>query len=112
MIIKQRQQQKELDDLKKEQSNFAKNNAGRPQTSGGAVAPGYVNAAISYSGNVSAMSRQLQDTADKIKVIDTSLDIIGKEFGKKLFTADDEGSGNSSTNIGTIGAALDAIKKR
>ena len=112
LIIKQRQQQKELDDLKKEQSNFAKNNAGRPQTSGGAVAPGYVNAAISYSGNVSAMSRQLQDTADKIKVIDTSLDIIGKEFGKKLFTADGEGSGNSSTNIGTIGAALDAIKKK
>ena len=114
LIIKQRQQQKELDDLKKEQANFTKNNAGRPQTSGGAVASGYVNAAMGYSGNVSAMSRQLQETADKIKIIDTSLDAIGKEFGKKLFTADSgngEG-GNSNANIGTVGATLDAIGKK
>lgn len=114
LIIKQRQQQKELDDLKKEQANFTKNNAGRPQTSGGAVASGYVNAAMGYSGNVSAMSRQLQETADKIKIIDTSLDAIGKEFGKKLFTADSgngEG-GNPNANIGTVGATLDAIGKK
>ena len=114
LIIKQRQQQKELDDLKKEQANFTKNNAGRPQTSGGAVASGYVNAAMGYSGNVSAMSRQLQETADKIKIIDTSLDAIGKEFGKKLFTADSgngEGS-NPNANIGTVGATLDAIGKK
>lgn len=114
LIIKYRQQQQELANFKKEQSEFTKNNAGRPQTSGGAVAPGYVNAAMGYSGNVSAMSRQLQETADKIKVIDTSLDAIGKEFGKKLFTDNGNGQGSDSSkaNVGTVGAALDAIDKK
>lgn len=115
LLIKQRQQEKELKDLKQEQANFTRNNAGRPQTSQGNVAPGQVYAASGYSAEVSAMSRQLQDTADKIKVIDTSLDAIGKEFGKKLFSADSGnggGGGNSNANIGTIGATLDAIDKK
>lgn len=115
LLIKQRQQEKELKDLKQEQANFTRNNAGRPQTSQGNVAPGQVYAASGYSAEVSAMSRQLQDTADKIKVIDTSLDAIGKEFGKKLFSADSGnggGGGNSNANIGTIGATLDTIDKK
>jgi len=44
-----------------------------------------VYAASGYSAEVSTISRQLEDTVEKIKVIDTSLDAIGKEFGKKLF---------------------------
>ena len=114
LLIKQRQQEKELKDLKQEQANFTRNNAGRPQTSQGNVAPGQVYAASGYSAEVSAMSRQLQDTADKIKVIDTSLDAIGKEFGKKLFSADsgNGGGGGGNTNIGTVGAELDAIDKK
>lgn len=114
LLIKQRQQEKELKDLKQEQANFTRNNAGRPQTSQGNVAPGQVYAASGYSAEVSAMSRQLQDTADKIKVIDTSLDAIGKEFGKKLFSADsgNSGGGGGNANIGTVGAELDAIDKK
>lgn len=114
LLIKQRQQEKELKDLKQEQANFTRNNAGRPQTSQGNVAPGQVYAASGYSAEVSAMSRQLQDTADKIKVIDTSLDAIGKEFGKKLFSADSSngGGGGGNANIGTVGAELDAIDKK
>ena len=114
LLIKQRQQEKELKDLKQEQANFTRNNAGRPQTSQGNVAPGQVYAASGYSAEVSAMSRQLQDTADKIKVIDTSLDAIGKEFGKKLFSADsgNGGGGGGNANIGTVGAELDAIDKK
>lgn len=114
LLIKQRQQEKELKDLKQEQANFTRNNAGRPQTSQGNVAPGQVYAASGYSAEVSAMSRQLQDTADKIKVIDTSLDAIGKEFGKKLFSADsgNGGGGGGNANIGTVGAELDAINKK
>lgn len=114
LLIKQRQQEKELKDLKQEQANLTRNNAGRPQTSQGNVAPGQVYAASGYSAEVSAMSRQLQDTADKIKVIDTSLDAIGKEFGKKLFSADsgNGGGGGGNANIGTVGAELDAIDKK
>lgn len=114
LLIKQRQQEKELKDLKQEQANFTRNNACRPQTSQGNVAPGQVYAASGYSAEVSAMSRQLQDTADKIKVIDTSLDAIGKEFGKKLFSADsgNGGGGGGNANIGTVGAELDAIDKK
>ena len=114
LLIKQRRQEKELKDLKQEQANFTRNNAGRPQTSQGNVAPGQVYAASGYSAEVSAMSRQLQDTADKIKVIDTSLDAIGKEFGKKLFSADsgNGGGGGGNANIGTVGAELDAIDKK
>lgn len=114
LLIKQRQQEKELKDLKQEQANFTRNNAGRPQTSQGNVAPGQVYAASGYSAEVSAMSRQLQDTADKIKVIDTSLDAIGKEFGKKLFSADsgNGGGGGGNANIGTVGATLDTIDKK
>lgn len=114
LIIKRRQQERELKELKAEQANFSKNNAGRPQTSGGAIAPGYVNAAMGYSGNVAALSHELQNTIDQIKVLDTSLDAIGKEFGKKLFTEDNSssGGGSSNANAGTIGATLDAIDKK
>jgi len=114
LLIKQRQQEKDLKNMKQEQANFTKNNAGWPQTSQGNVAPGQVYAASGYSAEVSAMSRQLQDTADKIKVIDTSLDAIGKEFGKKLFSANsgNGGGGGGNANIGTVGAELDAIDKK
>lgn len=114
LLIKQRQQEKDLKNMKQEQANFTKNNAGRPQTSQGNVAPGQVYAASGYSAEVSTISRQLEDTVEKIKVIDTSLDAIGKEFGKKLFSADsgNGGGGGSNANIGTVGAELDAIDKK
>lgn len=109
LLIKQRQQEKDLKSMKQEQANFAKNNAGRPQTSQGNVAPGQVYAASGYSAEVSTISRQLEDTVEKIKVIDTSLDAIGKEFGKKLFSTDNSGSG---ANVGTVGATLDEINQK
>ena len=109
LLIKQRQQEKDLKNMKQEQANFTKNNAGRPQTSQGNVAPGQVYAASGYSAEVSTISRQLEDTVEKIKVIDTSLDAIGKEFGKKLFSTDNRGN---SANVGTVGATLDAINQK
>lgn len=109
LLIKQRQQEKDLKNMKQEQANFAKNNAGRPQTSQGNVAPGQVYAASGYSAEVSAISRQIEDTVEKIKVIDTSLDAIGKEFGKKLFSTNNSGGG---ANVGTVGATLDAINQK
>lgn len=109
LLIKQRQQEKDLKNMKQEQANFAKNNAGRPQTSQGNVAPGQVYAASGYSAEVSTISRQLEDTVEKIKVIDTSLDAIGKEFGKKLFSTDNRGGG---ANVGTVGATLDSINQK
>ena len=109
LLIKQRQQEKDLKNMKQEQANFAKNNAGRPQTSQGNVAPGQVYAASGYSAEVSTISRQLEDTVEKIKVIDTSLDAIGKEFGKKLFSTDNSGGG---ANVGTVGATLDSINQK
>ena len=110
LLIKQRQQEKDLKNMKQEQANFAKNNAGRPQTSQGNVAPGQVYAASGYSAEVSTISRQLEDTVEKIKVIDTSLDAIGKEFGKKLFSTNNSGGG--AANVGTVGATLDAINQK
>lgn len=109
LLIKQRQQEKDLKNMKQEQANFAKNNAGRPQTSQGNVAPGQVYAASGYSAEVSTISRQLEDTVEKIKVIDTSLDAIGKEFGKKLFSTDNSSGG---ANVGTVGATLDSINQK
>ena len=109
LLIKQRQQEKDLKNMKQEQANFTKNNAGRPQTSQGNVAPGQVYAASGYSAEVSTISRQLEDTVEKIKVIDTSLDAIGKEFGKKLFSTDNSGGG---ANVGTVGATLDEINQK
>nr|WP_314475361.1 2-oxoacid:ferredoxin oxidoreductase subunit delta [uncultured Prevotella sp.] len=109
LLIKQRQQEKDLKNMKQEQANFAKNNAGRPQTSQGNVAPGQVYAASGYSAEVSTISRQLEDTVEKIKVIDTSLDAIGKEFGKKIFSTDNSGGG---ANVGTVGATLDSINQK
>ena len=109
LLIKQRQQEKDLKNMKQEQANFAKNNAGRPQTSQGNVAPGQVYAASGYSAEVSTISRQIEDTVEKIKVIDASLDAIGKEFGKKLFSTNNSGGG---TNVGTVGATLDAINQK
>lgn len=109
LLIKQRQQEKDLKNMKQEQANFTKNNAGRPQTSQGNVAPGQVYAASGYSAEVSTISRQLEDTVEKIKVIDTSLDAIGKEFGKKLFSTDNSGGG---ANVGTVGATLDSINQK
>ena len=109
LLIKQRQQEKDLKKMKQEQANFTKNNAGRPQTSQGNVAPGQVYAASGYSAEVSTISRQLKDTVEKIKVIDTSLDAIGKEFGEKLFSTYNSGGG---ANVGTVGATLDLINQK
>ena len=109
LIIQQRQQEQQLKDMKKEQAQFQQQNAGRPQTTGGAYAPTYVGASMGYSGEVGTLSRQLQKTKDEIKVVDTSLNAIGKEFGKKMFSSSGGSNGGSGAKIGTIGAELDAI---
>lgn len=109
LIIQQRQQEQQLKDIKKEQAQFQQQNAGRPQTTGGAYAPTYVGASMGYSGEVGTLSRQLQKTKDEIKVVDTSLNAIGKEFGKKMFSSSGGSNGGSGAKKGTIGAELDAI---
>lgn len=109
LIIQQRQQEQHLKDMKKEQTQFQQQNAGRPQTTGGAYAPTYVGASMGYSGEVGTLSRQLQKTKDEIKVVDTSLNAIGKEFGKKMFSSSGGSNGGSGAKKGTIGAELDAI---
>ena len=109
LIIQQRQQEQQLKDMKKEQAQFQQQNAGRPQTTGGAYAPTYVGASMGYSGEVGTLSRQLQKTKDEIKVVDTSLNAIGKEFGKKMFSSSGGSNGGSGSKKGTIGAELDAI---
>lgn len=109
LIIQQRQQEQHLKDMKKEQTQFQQQNAGRPQTTGGAYAPTYVGASMGYSGEVGTLSRQLQKTKDEIKVVDTSLNAIGKEFGKKMFSTSGGSNGGSGAKKGTIGAELDAI---
>ena len=109
LIIQQRQQEQQLKDMKKEQAQFQQQNAGRPQTTGGAYAPTYVGASMGYSGEVGTLSRQLQKTKDEIKVVDTSLNAIGKEFGKKMFSSSGGSNGGSGAKKGTIGAELDAI---
>lgn len=109
LIIQLRQQEQQLKDMKKEQAQFQQQNAGRPQTTGGAYAPTYVGASMGYSGEVGTLSRQLQKTKDEIKVVDTSLNAIGKEFGKKMFSSSGGSNGGSGAKKGTIGAELDAI---
>ena len=64
---------------------------------------------MGYSGEVGTLSRQLQKTKDEIKVVDTSLNAIGKEFGKKMFSSSGGSNGGSGAKKGTIGAELDAI---
>ena len=108
LIIQLRQQEQQLKDMKKEQAQFQQQNAGRPQTTGGAYAPTYVGASMGYSGEVGTLSRQLQKTKDEIKVVDTSLNAIGKEFGKKMFSSSGGSNGGSGAKKGTIGAELDA----
>lgn len=88
LMVKKDQQQKQLDNIKKEQGQFTQKSAGQIHTSGGAVAPGYVNATSGYSANVSALSKQLQKTADQIKLVDTTLDAITKEFSGKLLKSE------------------------
>ncbi|WP_028897844.1 2-oxoacid:ferredoxin oxidoreductase subunit delta [Prevotella sp. HUN102] len=97
LMAEQTVRQQELDKLKEEQKQFVRQNAGRPQTSGGSAAPGAVNAAMSYSANVSALSKKIKNIDDKIKTVDVSLEAIDKAFGKQL--AEDElstGKGNST----------------
>ena len=107
LIIKRNQQTKAQEEAKREQAQFTQQNAGRPQTSQGAVAPAYSFAAIGHSGNVSALSKQIKKTGEEIKAVDASIDAIGKEFGKKMFTSE-----NSPTSkVGTVGAQIDAITK-
>ena len=111
LILKQRQQQQSLNEMKKEQAQYTQQNAGRPQTTQGAYSPGFTNATATYSANVSAMSKQIKNTEDQIKVLDASLDAIGKEFGKKMFSVD--GNRNKSNGkTGTVGAELDAISEK
>ena len=112
LIIQQRQQEQQLKDMKKEQAQFQQQNAGRPQTTGGAYAPTYVGASMGYSGEVGTLSRQLQKTKDEIKVVDTSLNAIGKEFGKKMFSSSGGSNGGSGAKKGTIGAELDTISAK
>ena len=109
LIIQLRQQEQQLKDMKKEQAQFQQQNAGRPQTTGGAYAPTYVGASMGYSGEVGTLSRQLQKTKDEIKVVDASMNAIGKEFGKKMFSSSGGSNGGSGAKKGTIGTELGAV---
>lgn len=85
LVIQQNKQKKELGAAKQEQTQFTQQNAGRPQTSQGAVAPAYTFAAMGYSGNVSTLTKKVEQTGEDIKAVDASIDAISKEFGKKMF---------------------------
>ena len=108
LIVKQNQQAKAQEDAKREQAQFTQQNAGRPQTSQGAVAPAYTFAAMGHSGNVSALSKQIEKTGNEIKAVNASIDAIGKEFGKKMFTSES----SPTSKVGTVGAQIDAITKK
>ena len=108
LIVKQNQQAKAQEDAKREQAQFTQQNAGRPQTSQGAVAPAFTFAAIGHSGNVSALSKQIEKTGNEIKAVNASIDAIGKEFGKKMFTSES----SPTSKVGTVGAQIDAITKK
>lgn len=107
LIVKQNQQAKAQEEAKREQAQFTQQNAGRPQTSQGAVAPAYTFAAMGHSGNVSALSKQIEKTGNEIKAVNASIDAIGKEFGKKMLASESSPTSNS----GTAGAQIDAITK-
>lgn len=107
LIVKQNQQAKAQEEAKREQAQFTQQNAGRPQTSQGAVAPAYTFAAMGHSGNVSALSKQIEKTGNEIKAVNASIDAIGKEFGKKMLASESSPTSNS----GTAGAQTDAITK-
>lgn len=107
LIVKQNQQAKAQEEAKREQAQFTQQNAGRPQTSQGAVAPAYTFAAMGHSGNVSALSKQIEKTGNEIKAVNASIDAIGKEFGKKMLASESSPTSKS----GTAGAQIDAITK-
>lgn len=107
LIVKQNQQAKAQEEAKREQAQFTRQNAGRPQTSQGAVAPAYTFAAMGHSGNVSALSKQIEKTGNEIKAVNASIDAIGKEFGKKMLASESSPTSKS----GTAGAQIDAITK-
>ena len=108
LIVKQNQQAKAQEEAKREQAQFTQQNAGRPQTSQGAVAPAYTFAAMGHSGNVSALSKQIEKTGNEIKAVNASIDAIGKEFGKKMLASES----SPTSKVGTVGAQIDAITKK
>lgn len=107
LLIQQRQQQQDLDDLRQEQGEFLQRQQGRPQTSGGAVAPGSIYAQSNYSANIKGLELAINKTGGQIAVIDRTLDAIGKEFGKKLFDEQNAGGGGGGGNGGKGNAAPD-----
>ncbi|WP_274289803.1 2-oxoacid:ferredoxin oxidoreductase subunit delta [Prevotella corporis] len=108
LIVKQNQQAKAQEEAKREQAQFTQQNAGRPQTSQGAVAPAYTFAAMGHSGNVSALSKQIEKTGNEIKAVNASIDAIGKEFGKKMLASESSPTSKS----GTAGAQIDTTTKK
>ena len=108
LVIQQNKQKKELGAAKQEQAQFTQQNAGRPQTSQGAVAPAFTFAAMGYSGNVSTLTKKVEQTGKEIKAVDASIDAISKEFGKKMFTSES----SPTSKIGTVGAQIDAITQK
>ena len=108
LVIQQNKQKKELGAAKQEQTQFTQQNAGRPQTSQGAVAPAFTFAAMGYSGNVSTLTKKVEQTGKEIKAVDASIDAISKEFGKKMFASES----SPTSKIGTVGAQIDAISQK
>ena len=108
LVIQQNKQKKELGAAKQEQTQFTQQNAGRPQTSQGAVAPAYTFGAMGYSGNVSTLTKKVEQTGKEIKAVDASIDAISKEFGKKMFTSESA----IASKVGTVGAQIDAITQK
>lgn len=108
LLVKQNKQQKELGDAKQEQTQHIQQNAGRPQTSQGTAAPSFFYSAMGFSGNVGTLSKQLKQTEKDIKSVDTSIEAINTEFGKKMFTSES----SPTSKVGTVGAQIDAITKK
>ena len=108
LVIQQNKQKKELGAAKQEQTQFTQQNAGRPQTSQGSVAPAYTFGAMGYSGNVSTLTKKVEQTGKEIKAVDASIDAISKEFGKKMFASES----SPTSKIGTVGAQIDSITNK
>lgn len=113
LMIQRREAQDQLNEMKKEQAEFTKNNANRFQTSSGPNAPSSVYSATNYSANVYTITNKIDDINNKIKTVDTSLNAINKEFGKNLFSPNaNTGNTGNAPKAGTIGAELDHISAK
>ena len=111
LLVQRTQLEEERNLLKKEQLQYLKDNANRPQTTGGAVTPTGVNASMNYASNISAKDKEISEVDKKIGVIDTTLSAIDKTFGKKLYNKNVK-KNESTTDPNSVTAELDRIQQK